>query len=251
VLENRAYLSVRLNTSSGRITLLGDHPFGGSCTAMPHAATILQLRQLLAERFPVAAPRHGLVFSTGVTPLDEVLGGGLWKGTLTEISTPADAAGCLTILNAILCASAQERRPIALIDGGDGFDPQPLDPAVLAHLLWVRCRNTAQFFKAADLILRDGNLPIVLLDLRGSAHAELKRIPNTTWYRLQRIAGQSAVACLIATPWFMVSSAHTRVQIQGALRVGDLDRPTEQLFSMMDFQVIRRHGLGGTIAEAV
>jgi hypothetical protein len=218
---------------------------------MQHAATIHQLRELLAQHFPVAPPRHGLFFSTGVLPLDNALGGGLWKGTLTEISTLPEAAGCLSILNAILCASARERRPVALIDGGDGFDPQPVDAGVLAHLLWVRCRNTAQFLKAADLILRDGNLPIVLLDLRGSARGELKRIPNTTWYRLQRIAAQNAVACLIATPWFMVSSAHCRVQIEGAFRVGDLDRPTEELFAAMDFQVIRRHGLGGAIAEAI
>jgi len=218
---------------------------------MQHPATIQQLRQLLAERFPVAAPRAGLFFSTGVPRLDDALGGGLRKGTLTEIGTPPDTAGCLTILNAVLCASALERRPIALIDGGDGFDPQPVDPAVLAHLLWVRCRNTAQFFKAADLLLRDGNLPIVLMDLRGSGRAELKRIPNTTWYRLQRIAGQSAVACLIATPWFMVSSAHCRVQIQGAFRVGDLDRPLEELLAAMEFQVVRRQGLGGNIAEAM
>jgi len=221
---------------------------------MPHAATnatITQLRQLLAERFPAAPPRHGLFFPTGVLTLDEVLGGGVWKGILTEISTPPESAGCLTILNAIVAASAGERRPIALIDAADGFDPQPLDPAVLEHLLWVRCRNATQFFKAADLILRDGNLPIVLLDLRGSASAELKRIPNTTWYRLQRIVSQSAVACVIATPWFMVSSAHTRVQVQGACHVGDLDRLTEQLTDAMDFQLIRRHGLAGAIEEAV
>jgi hypothetical protein len=219
---------------------------------MQPPATILQLRQLLAERFPVAAPRAGSFFSTGVLPLDEALGGGLRKGTLTEMSTsPGDAAGCLTILNAIICASARERRPIALIDGSDGFDPQPVEPAVLSHLLWVRCRNTAQFLKAADLLLRDGNLPVVLLYLRGSERGELKRIPNTTWYRLQRIAGRSAVACLIATPWFMVSSAQCRVRIQGGFRVGDLDRPTEDLFAAMEFQVIRRQGAGGNIAEAV
>jgi len=218
---------------------------------MEHAATIHQLRELLAQRFPAAAPRHGLFLSTGVLPLDDALGGGLWKGTLTEISTPTDTAGCLTVLNAILQASARERRPVALIDGADGFDPQPVDPAVLAHLLWVRCRNTAQLFKAADLILRDGNLPIVLLDLRSSVRAELKGIPNTTWYRLQRIAGQSAVACLIATPWFMVSSAHYRVQLQGAFSVGDLDRSTEELLAGMEFQVIRQHGLGGAIEEAI
>ena len=218
---------------------------------MQHDATIHQLRQLLARRFPVAAPRHGFFFSTGVLPLDDALGGGLRKGILTEISSAPDTAGCLSILNSILCVSAGERRPVALIDGADGFDPQPLDPAILAHLLWVRCRNTTQFIKAADLLLRDGNLPIVLLDLRGSAPAELRKIPNTTWYRLQRIASRSAVACLIATPWLMVSSAHCRVRIQGAFRVADLDRPSAELFDAMDFQVIRRHGLGGNIAEAI
>jgi len=216
---------------------------------MPHADTIQQLRELLAQRFPAPPARHGLFFSTGVPRLDDALGGGLWKGTLTEISTLAETAGCLTILNAVLCASARERRPVALIDGADGFDPQPLDAEILAHLLWVRCRNTAEFLKAADLVLRDGNLPIVLLDLRGSARAELKKIPGTTWHRLQRIAGQSAVACLIATPWFMVSSAHYRVEIQGAFRVTDLDRPVEQLFDAMDFHVVRRHGL--VSAEAI
>lgn len=218
---------------------------------MPHADTILQLRQLLAQRFPVAAPRHGLFFPTGILPLDAALGGGLWKGTLTEISTPPDTAGCLTILNAVLCASAQERRPIALINGADGFDPQPLNPAILAHLLWVRCRDTAQFLKAADLILRDGNLPILLLNLRGNSRAELKKIPNTTWYRLQRIAGQSAVACLIATPGFIVSSAHYRIQIQSPFRVTDLDRPTDELLAAINFQLIRRHGLSGATAEAI
>jgi hypothetical protein len=218
---------------------------------MQRPASILQLRQLLAERFPAAAaPRGGLFFSTGVASLDEALGGGLRKGTLTEISTPPETAGCLTIFNAVLCACAREGRPIALIDGSDGFDPQPFDPAVLAHLLWVRCRNAAQFFKAADLLLRDGNLQIVLLDLRGGGRGELKRIPNTTWYRLQRIASRSAVACLIATPWFMVSSAQWRVRIQGGFRVGDLDRPAEEIFAAMEFQVVRRQGLGG-IAEAV
>jgi hypothetical protein len=220
---------------------------------MPHAATIQQLRDLLAARFPVAAPRHGLFFGTGTPALDEALGGGLWKGTLTEISTPPDGTGCLTVINAILAASARERRPVGLIDAGDGFDPQPLDDATLAHLLWVRCRETGQCLKAADLLLRDGNLPILLLDLRGGAQASLKRIPNTTWYRLQRLAGQSAVACLVATPWFMVSSAHTRIQIQGACRVADLDRPSGELLEAMDYQVIRRHGLGagGGIAQAI
>ena len=197
---------------------------------MQRADTIIQLRELLAERFPREAERLGMVFPTGVPSLDEALGGGLRKGTLTEMSTPPEGAGCLTVLNAVMAAAAAEGRPVALIDGADGFDPQPVDPAVLGHLLWVRCRNGGEFLKAADLILRDGNVPLVLLDLRGNGRAELRKIPNTAWYRMQRMAGRSAVACLIATPWFMVSSAQYRVELlQGRYGVGALDRLGREL----------------------
>ncbi len=51
---------------------------------------------------------------------------------------------------------------------------------------------------------------------------------------------------MIATPWFMVSSAQYRVEVRGAFRVGDLDGV--DLVDGMDFQVVRRHGLGGNIA---
>jgi hypothetical protein len=184
--------------------------------------------------------------------MDRVLGGGLWKGALTEISTPVEGkggAGCLTVLSAVLRASALERRPVALVDAADGFDPQPLDAATLAHLLWVRCQSIPQFLKAADLILRDGNLQVVLMDLRGSPRGALRKIPNTTWYRLQRIAGQSAVACMIATPWFMVSSAQYRVEVRGDFRVGDLEVACGELCEGMGFELVRRHGLN--TAEAI
>jgi hypothetical protein len=41
----------------------------------------------------------------------------------------------------------------------------------------------------------------------------------------------------------MVSSAHYRVQVRGVFRVGDLERPVEELFAGMEFEVVRRHGV--------
>ena len=213
---------------------------------------IFNLRQLLAERFPGAATRQGIFFPTGIESLDATLEGGLWKGALTEMSGPGGSAGCQSVLAEVVQASAEAGRPVALIDGADEFDPQPVAPEVLRWLLWVRCGQMAHFFKAADLVLRDGNLPVVLLNLRGCPARELRRIPNTTWYRLQRIVEQSAVACLIATPRFMVSSAQFRVEVQGAFGVADLDRERRELFARMEFQLARRHGLTGkNLAEAV
>lgn len=218
----------------------------------PNAA-ICDLRQLLAERFPVAVTRQGLFFPTGIPLLDAALDGGLWKGGLTEISGTGPSAGCQSVLAGVLEASAEARRPVALIDGADEFDPQPMGPETLAWLLWVRCGQMTHFFKAADLILRDGNLPVVLLNLRGCPRESVRRIPNTTWYRLQRIVEQSAVACLIATPYFMVSSAQFRVELRGTFGVADLDRDRTELFARMKFQLTRRHGLtgGGNLAAAV
>ena len=210
---------------------------------------LFNLRQLLAERFPKTVTRQGLFFPTGIEALDAALEGGLWKGGLAEIS----GAGCQSVLEEVLLASAEAGRPAALIDGADEFDPQPVAAEVLRWLLWVRCGKMAHFFKAADLILRDGNLPVVLLNLRGCKAGELRRTPNTTWYRLQRIVEQSAVACLISTPFFMVSSAQFRVEVRGTFGTGDLDRERRELVARMEFQLTRRHGLagGGNFAEAV
>ena len=54
-------------------------------------------------------------------------------------------------------------------------------------LLWIRCHNAAQALKATDLILRDGNLSLIILDFKQNTDKELRKIPGPTWYRFQRI----------------------------------------------------------------
>jgi hypothetical protein len=108
-------------------------------------------------------------------------------------------------------AAAKKGYFIALIDGRDSFDPATLPPEALRHLLWVRCQEAGQAFKAADLLLRDGNFPLVLLDLVLNPPNELRHIPTTSWYRLQRLTETSSIALLVMSRHSVVASAQVKL----------------------------------------
>src|SRR6516225_5768987 len=59
---------------------------------MPCSPKIIQLRKFLAERFPQQKVTHRLA-STGWLPLDALLGGGLPKGSITQLIIPHISAG--------------------------------------------------------------------------------------------------------------------------------------------------------------
>jgi len=185
---------------------------------------IVQIRQLLAEKFPgvrmagdIAATRGVPVWATGIWALDEALPGGIPRGALTEISAPENGFGSALILRQIIRQAAGTHQWVALIDGADCFDPGAFDNATLEHLLWIRCKDAGEAMKAADLVLRDGNLPIVALDLALNPARELRKIPSSTWYRFQRLAEEGAAAFVAFTPTPMVSSAKQRVLLRGDL----------------------------------
>jgi hypothetical protein len=191
---------------------------------MATRSNIVELRNLLAERFPQAriAPQSRL--ATGIRPLDEAVGGGLPKGAITELTSPHVSAGTELLIARLLETAHQERFFLALIDGRDSFDPQPLGNARLRNLLWVRCRKTADAVKAADLLLRDGNFPIVVLDLVLNAAEELRKIPQTSWYRLQRLVEPVPTAFLVLTRRSIISSAQTKLVLANSWRLTDLQQ---------------------------
>ncbi len=206
-------------------------------------ANIVQLRDLLGQRFPRV--RMGLAeklparpcFATGVAQIDGLLQGGLPKGVLTELVS-AQAGGALT-LRRILRHAAEEWQRVALIDGTDAFDPAGLNNELLAGLLWVRCTDAAQALKAADLVLRDGNMPLVILDLHGNPAKQLRKIPGTTWYRLQRIIEPTPTALLIVTPKPMVSSAEVRLSLANQFTLQSWEQTEAELVSRMKFVLQR------------
>src|ERR1700681_2562653 len=133
--------------------------------APPKAGAIVDLRNLLADRFPQPFTPSTTRLATGLPAIDGAIGGGLPKSAITELSSSQVSAGSALLLHTLLQNAQRDGYFLALVDGRNSFDPQPLGNRRLRNLLWVRCTKALDAVKAADLILRDGNFPLVVLDL--------------------------------------------------------------------------------------
>src|SRR5580700_1868633 len=133
------------------------------------AALRLQVETALAGR--VAAPfsyrdrKLVEVVSAGLPEID-ALTGGLPRGGLTEICGPPCSGRTSLLISALAERTAQDEA-CALVDGHDTFDPHSAQVAgvELKQLLWARCRNIDQAFRAADLLVQGGGFGLIALDL--------------------------------------------------------------------------------------
>ncbi len=200
--------------ASGNIHSLS--PESSPVQVAPPRSSIIDLRNLLGTRFPQAQTPAGTLLSTGLSFLDQAIGGGFHKGSITELISLQASAGSASLIHSLLHAAQRDRYFIALIDGRDSFDPQPLGNACLRHLLWVRCRSAFEAIKAADLLLRDGNFSMVIVDLVLNAPEKLRKIPQTSWYRLQRLVELTSTVCLVLSRQSMVSSAQLKLVLENS-----------------------------------
>jgi hypothetical protein len=79
----------------------------------------------------------------------------------------------------------------------------------------VRCQSVPEALKATDLMLRDSNFSLVMLDLKLNPESQLRKIPATTWYRLQRLIEKTATVFVIFTPCLLVKAIRQRVSLPG------------------------------------
>jgi len=207
------------------------------CPAL--AGSVLDLRKLLTERFPHAPAAAATQLVTGLAFLDEAIGGGLPKGAITELISPEVSAGSASLIHALLETAQRDCYFLALIDGRDSFDPQPLGNACLGHLLWMRCTKALEAIKAADLLLRDGNFPLVIVDLVLNPREELRKIPQTNWYRLQRLVESTSTACLVLTRQERVSSAQLKIVLENVWSLESFEQ--EDAISRLRIRVQRSH----------
>ena len=209
---------------------------------------VIDLRQLLAERFPQTFAPTADRLATGLSTIDKTIGGGLPKNAITEVSSPRPSAGSALLIYALLQNAHRAGYFLALVDGRDSFDPQSVGQAQLRHLLWLRCHSAQEAVQAADLLLRDGNFPLVILDLVLNAPEELRKIPQTNWYRLQRLVEAAPVAFLVLTRASIISSAQLKLTLDNAWRLADLEQ--EDLAPRLNIQVKRAQGGRQVLAGA-
>lgn len=212
------------------------------------ASALEGLRQLLAEKFPGVAPRAGGVLPTGLEQVDG-LEGGLRRAALTELCSPS-GAGALFI-NAMLRAVCRARCFAALVDVARSFEPPASSPEALGHLLVVFCQGAMQGVQATDLLLRDGNLSLVMLDLQRAPARDLQRIPASAWHRLQRLAEQTAAAIVVLTPRPMVEAAQVRIASDHRWTLADQRRRQRDLLATAPWQVYPRRTLARLQAPQV
>ena len=191
---------------------------------MPMSGKIIDLRNLLANRFPRAPKSVGTRLITGLAFFDQSVGGGLPKGAITELITPPRSAGSASLVHAFIHRAYRDKYFVALIDGRDSFDPCELGNSILRQLLWVRCTKALEAVKAADLLLRDGNFPLLIVDLIFNSPGELRKIQQTTWYRLQRLVESVPTACLVLTRYEMVSSAQLKLVLENSWNLETLEK---------------------------
>ncbi|MBC2605870.1 hypothetical protein [Pelagicoccus albus] len=186
------------------------------------------------------APTESKILGTGVDSLDEALEGGLRSGLLTEVAESAVSCGVQALLLSLLAGMRRAQQFAALVDGADRFDPQSAHPELLEHLLWARCHSAGEAMKVADALLRDENLGMVLLDLRGCEDRELRRVKSADWYRLQRLAERSSSFFCVFTPRPMIPSAQVRTRLDRQFGIESMDASLGELCGGIGFEVLRK-----------
>lgn len=186
------------------------------------------LRKQLREQFPEAhqtkPPPDSLQFSSQLPAFP--------AGALSELSPAGPASGLSLVLSTLLQSTDSEycspSTPLALIDSQDSFDPASYGESC-SRLLWIRCHHAEESLRCTDLLLRDGNLPLLVLDLQLSPLDELRKIPTSSWYRLRNLAKQSGSSLLLFTPKPFIPCATLQLTFNSSFTLSDLEHPREQL----------------------
>lgn len=156
-------------------------------------------------------------------------------GAISEVIPAGHKAG-LGLLLAGLMGDPEEFDPFPsfiLIDGGDGFDPSSLSETACSRLMWVRCSSAMDMLKAGDLLVRDGNVPFVLLDASGLAARDLRAIPASAWWRLKQVAERTGCRIVVLSAFPLVPCASLRLSVSAGLTLEDFDLPRAELLSRL------------------
>ncbi len=186
-------------------------------------------RTLTTALPPLESADRAALVPTGVAALDACLGGGLPRGQVSELAARAKpgvaagarTAGRTTLLLQTMAAVTGRGELAALIDTCDALDVASAVAAGVERerLLWIRGAAVAnpsaavldraldRALKALNLVLQAGGFGLVAIDLADIPPLLLKRLPPTTWLRVQRTVEGRDTACLLLVPEPIARSA--------------------------------------------
>jgi recA bacterial DNA recombination protein len=207
-----------------------------SALPLPAPLPLPDLPREIAARLTTAAGLSRERFAPGFLPtriegLDRLLGGGLPRGALVEMSGRA-SSGRFSVALSALAATTQTGETAALVDPGDHFDPQGAVAAgtELSRMLWLRPRGLKPALAAAETVLATG-FALVVLDL-GLSRIFRRRFDDAVWLRLARRARFHDAALLVLAPYRVTGTAARVVLAADAARAG-WDR-ARQSVSLLD-----------------
>jgi len=180
--------------------------------------------------------------------LDRGLAGGLPRGQVSEVVGPA-SSGRTSVAWAALAAASRRGESIALIDTFDRFDPPTAQACGIdiSKLLWVRGQAISKTqsaidpawlpggravqgpgtfvervidraIKALNLVVSSGVCTLVVIDLIDVPATALRRLPASTWFRVERAIEGSGTAVLILAAQSLARSAGGRSIVLGGER---------------------------------
>jgi recombination protein RecA len=172
-------------------------------------------------------PGDDAVAPFGTDTLDRALAGGLPRGQVSEVVGPS-SSGRTSLAWAAVAAATLRGESVALIDTFDRFDPPTAHACgiELPRLLWVRGQAVSKTtvavdpawlpgvravsgpgtmmervidraIKALNLVVQSGVCTLVVLDFIDVPAPALRRLPASTWFRIERAIEGSDTAVLI------------------------------------------------------
>ena len=181
------------------------------------------------------------IHPTGIAALDRV---GIPPGAITELVSHHASGGVALLTHALLENAAATKTHLALIDSRDHFDPGCADNGkdLCQSLLWLRCDDVESSLKAADLLLRDGNLPLVVADFQLESPRALRAVPTSSWHRLRALAEKTGTTLLSFTPAPLIPTAHLRLNLTARFSLDALNQPRASLLEDLPLTITRRIG---------
>jgi hypothetical protein len=218
-----------------------------------HLESLLRARRLdrtLTTALPPPDPHDEFaVAATGITALDARLAGGFPRGQLSELVGRRSSGRASVLLQAMAAATARGEL-VALIDVLDMLDVESAHAAGvdLDRVLWIRghvvinpgmCRDLnqralEQAIRAFALVLQAGNFGLVVFDAGEAPPDALRRLPFTTWLRVQRMVEATQTVCLLVGSDAMARSSAGLTVRMGQKADGGGHRFGGRLFEGLD-----------------